>query len=121
MHTLYRMQSTLDGRGPYRPGLTKHWVDRESHRPVPTDVLTAFGLEWKSDIPKGWYCGCACRSLETLLQWFTAVELQRLSEMGYSVVEFNADKIVREDGMQVIFAKRLPLTDGVKVISLVDA
>ena len=112
---LYRVQ-TDDGRGPWRPGLSKHWIDTESDKPLYPDVVSAFGLEWRSKIPKGWHCGCACRSLYQLLSWFTRKEQATLAKLGYYVVCFKPDKIIAEDEYQVIFARKKPLTDDVQLI-----
>ena len=107
-HTVYRVQAA-DGRGPWRPGLSKHWIDNDSDRPLQADVLAAFGMDWLAKIPQGWHCGCACRSLDALMAWFTPVEQTRLEAMGYSPVMLSVDKIIVENADQVVFARRSPL------------
>ena len=64
-------------------------------------------------IPRGWYAGCACRSMEHLRAWFTAIEEHRLEQMGYTPVILTADKILAENEDQVVFARREPLNRGV--------
>lgn len=113
---LYRVQSA-DGRGPWRPGLSKHWIDEESDRPLFADVVSAFGLSWRKRIPKGWHCGCACRDLSSLFAWFTPIEMQRLASIGYRPVCFMPDKIIAEDEHQVIFARKTPLSDNVQELT----
>lgn len=113
---LYRVQAS-DGRGPWRPGLSRFWIDNESDKPLHKDVIAAFGLDWRKRIPKGWSAGCACRSLEQLFGWFTPIEMTRLRFMGYEPVCFMPDKIIAEDDNQVIFARKLPLTEQVSQLS----
>lgn len=115
MIEVYRVQSA-DGRGPWKPGLSKHWIDMESDRPLQKDVISAFGLDWRSEIPANWSCGCACRSMADLLKWFTPLEQSRLSVLGYVPVMLKADRVVRENTDQLIFARRMPLREGYIII-----
>jgi hypothetical protein len=106
---LYRVQAS-DGRGPWRPGLSKYWIDNDSDRPLQLDVLSAFGMDWLKKIPRGWHSGCACRTLAGLMKWFTPVERNRLGALGYVPVSIYPDKIIAENGDQVVFACRAPLS-----------
>lgn len=108
IHTLFRVQAA-DGRGPWRPGLSKHWVDESTNRPRHPDIIAAFGTDWLNEIPPQMYRGCACRSLEALFKWFTSIEMGRLAGMGYHPVALAAERIIRENEDQVIFARRDPL------------
>ena len=112
---LYRVQRE-DGRGPWRPGFSKYWIDENSTRPLQADVLSAFGLEWREKIPQGWHAGCACRSMAALLQWFTPVEQDRLWKLGYSPVAIKPDKIIVENADQVVFARKTPLNNGIVIM-----
>lgn len=109
---LYRVQDG-DGRGPWKPGFSGRWVDTNSSQKLQEDVVSAFGLGWRDEIPAGWHCGCACRTLEALLAWFTPVEMRRLEGFGYAPVVIDADAIIRENSDQVIFARRKRLDKGV--------
>lgn len=102
--TVYRVQAA-DGRGPWRPGMSHLWHD-EAKTYLPDSIVDAFGLDWRGEIPDSWACGCACRSLDGLLKWFTPLERRRLDRMGYAPVAIRADKIIRENADQVIFAPR---------------
>ena len=113
---LYRVQAA-DGRGPWRPGLSRHWVDGDSTKPLKLDIIAAFGLEWRSRVPRGWASGCACRSLSALLDWFTPTEMARLAFMGYEPICFIPDKIIAENEDQVIFARKIPLTQEIERLS----
>ena len=106
--TLYRVQS-VDGRGPWRPGLSKYWIDKDSDLPLPLDCISAFGMDWLKKIPKGWHIGCACRTLSGLMAWFTPVERSRLAAMGFIPVRVFPDKIIAENEDQVLFASKNPL------------
>ena len=104
---LYRVQAS-DGRGPWRPGLSQHWVD-ENRTKRQASILEAFGTSFLSKIPQGWHAGCACRTLEGLMGWFTKPERERLAAMGYSPVAIYPDKIIEENEDQVVFACKMPL------------
>lgn len=109
---VYRVQAA-DGRGPWRPGLSRYWVDKESDRPLPIDVITAFGLDWRERIPLRWHVGCACRTMDGLMEWFTPRERGNLDCMGYKPVSLVADRIIAENADQVIFVRRDPLTRAI--------
>ena len=99
---MYRLQHEADGRGPFRPGFSRYWADLGFDRP--TDIITAFGLDWRSEIPRGWASGCACTSLDALQSWFSSAELGRLSRMGFVVVEITPGLIIRQNDAQAIIA-----------------
>ena len=105
---LYRVQAA-DGRGPWRPGLSKHWIDDNSDSPLQADVISAFGTGWLWAIPEGWHAGCGCRTLSKLMKWFTPIEQSRLYGMGYLPVKIWPDKIIAENDDQVVFACKVPL------------
>jgi len=109
--TLYRVQAA-DGRGPWRPGLSHHWSD-ESRTTLQSGILDAFGTDWLKNIPHGWHAGCACRSLDGLMEWFTPLEQERLASMGYAPVAVLADIVLAENADQVAFARRDPLAVSV--------
>lgn len=114
MTNVWRVQSKVDGRGPYRPGLTMRWADPEG--PELPDILTEFGRIWIREIPNGWHAGCGFLALPTLMRWFSGTERVRLATLGFQVVRMRADLIVRRGALQVIFARRSPLTRGVTVV-----
>lgn len=113
---LYRVQAD-DGRGPWRPGLSRHWIDETSHQPLFPNVLESFGLDWLGKIPRGWHAGCACRSLSELFAWFTPIEMERLAAIGYYPVVLMPDKIIDADAHQVVFARKRPLNEGIEILS----
>lgn len=109
--TLYRVQAA-DGRGPWRPGFSAHWADanRENFQ---ADIVSAFGTGWLKKLPHKWHAGCACRTLDGLLKWFTTLEQSRLESMGYAPVAILVDLILAENEDQVVFARRDPLSENV--------
>ncbi len=108
---VFRVQAA-DGRGPWRPGLSKFWADPERTY-LPADVLTAFaGTDWMARIPYGWHMGCACRSIERLLAWFTPMERGILEKVGYNPVALQVDRIIAENEDQLVFARRNPMNYG---------
>ena len=109
---VYRVQAP-DGRGPWRPGWSHTWVDADA--PVGRTSETLMDLipaDIMRSLPRGWSYGCACRSMDALLDWFTPVERLRLAEHGYSPVRLWVDVVLAESEWQLVFARRRPLTDG---------
>lgn len=116
MTQVFRIQDA-EGRGPFKPGFSKYWIDADPPSGDMPDLMTAFGNDWLCDIPPLMYAGTACRSVETLLRWFSPLERERLKEMGYSVVSLRADRIIRENDDQLIFARHFPHNVGAVVIA----
>jgi len=102
-------------RGPRRPGLSHHWVEDDSEERLKRQpsIQEDFGLDWLKEVPEDWHCGCACRSLDGLLAWFTPRERMNLEGMGYRPVSISADRILRENDQQLVFARQMPLNKGV--------
>lgn len=113
---VYRMQDH-EGRGPFKPGFTKEWSeDRED-----LDNLTSILKDWhkvKPKLLKGYHVGCACKSLEQLQRWFTPTEYERLLGHGYKVVSLKPGMILLETEVQVVFQRKLPLTQGIEEVDL---
>jgi len=113
--TLWRMQDR-DGRGPYRPGLSAKWADEFGgllHPPFYEEL----GWEWWSipyRMPRGYHCGCACRTKEQLLSWFTPSERAKLGLLGFGIVNIDADLVVAETPTQVVFGCRTPLAKAAR-------
>ena len=99
---VYRIQAS-DGRGPFRPGLSKYWCDY-NHMPPATHkaVQEEFGSEWLKECKPGWMYGSACLSLEQLATWFSRKERETLQIMGYHPVALEPDTILRRGMEQLI-------------------
>lgn len=95
-----------DGRGPFKPGMPDRWLDPEG-RDFPA-VHEEFGLGWRDEIPHGWHCGCAFRTVEQAACWFSPSECSRLAALGYQFVSLRA-RALRESRHQAIIVRREPL------------
>ena len=116
MTTIYRVQDK-DGRGPWKPGFSRFWVeDRDDH-----DNLVPWYVEF-GDVHRraivGMHMGCGCRSLEQLRRWFTATEYATLQLAGYQAVQMAADRILAESDIQCVFERAKPLHIGVDAVEL---
>ena len=109
---VYRVQHT-DGRGPYRPGFSRQWADDDG--PILPTFMQEFGdIHLKMDARDA--NGCAFRSIEQLLAWFTPKERKSLRLLGFSVVKMKADRIIAESDHQLVIARRLPFTIGTTIV-----
>lgn len=109
MGTIFRVQHVVDGRGPYRPGVTCGWSDPDG--PAWPDIRTEFGTDWLAEIPSGWAAGCGFLTIAALLRWFTPAEDAPLARLGFFPVRLGGARVVRRGQIQVIFARRRPLTE----------
>ena len=113
---LYRVQDR-EGRGPYRPGLSKLWSDPEG--PVVVPWWTEMGVSVQAAIemmPQDMFTGCAFDSMKKLSDWFTAKERQKLDALGFYIVRFRPDKVLARTQSQVVFAQNYPLS-GLPAVS----
>jgi hypothetical protein len=111
MH-VYRVQG-VDGRGPWRPGFSERWIEADA----PADRLTEtifdlVPLDGLRRLPLGFDYGCACRSLDALMHWFTPIERERLAALGFSPVRLVIDVVVVESATQLLAGRRRPFRDG---------
>lgn len=103
---VFRIQD-IEGRGPYRPGMSQHWVDDHGPPPPPT-WMEEFGDVTNTLLPDE-HVGCGCISLDQLFRWFTPTELQRLGQLRYRLVTIWADRILAQSVNQVVFTSKKPL------------
>jgi len=106
---VFRVQDA-EGRGPYRPGMSQHWVDSSGPPPPPT-WMQEFG-DIRHHCGPNECMGCGCRDLTQLAKWFTPTEQRRLEALGYQIVSMWVDRIVAESENQVVFVRRQPLHMG---------
>lgn len=92
--TVYRVQDS-EGRGPFKPGFSKYWIDGDSDRELLNPWFEEVRVEdvW-AKLRNGERAGCACESMDDLLAWFLPLELERLQRMGYSVIEFEPKRVL---------------------------
>jgi len=111
MARVYRIQDK-EGRGPWRPGLSKHWCDKEFA--VGVEALPTCFVEFGNDLidrrgMPGEYYGCGVRRLSDFRRWLSETERARLEAMGFNIVSLRPDRILAESKNQVVFASRIPL------------
>ena len=118
MVKVFRVQDS-EGRGPFRPGLSKHWViDRDDHenlKPWPKefgDILPRG--EW----PFGKHYGCACRTLDQLRRWFNENEYSTLQQLGFKAVQMDVQRVLAEGDTQLVFLRNRPLRTDVDAVEL---
>jgi hypothetical protein len=111
---VYRVQDA-EGRGPYRPGFSKKWLDEDPRALGLLPWFEEFGTRILIGT-EGMHCGSACRSLEQLERWFSPSEIRKLRRFGYSPVSMIADRILAESDIQLVFARHKPLNDGVQLL-----
>ncbi len=106
---IYRIQDA-SGRGPFRPGFSRQWVDAHSKTIMPPSWMEEFGddLIDRLGLPNETF-GSGVRSLPDLNIWFTDIERRRLDALGYFVVCLPDVRILAESKHQVVFARMLPL------------
>lgn len=108
----YRVQGA-DGRGPWRPGFSHVWLDGDA----PADRLTETLMDLLppaalATLPRTMMYGCACRSLDALLRWFTPLERERLQSLGFYPVRLNADVVLAESPWQMVIGRARPFAEG---------
>lgn len=104
-----------DGRGPWRPGFSKKWIDKSSIAPlppcVPKEMMNAIDLQ-----TPGFY-GYGCLSIDQLRQWILPSEATRLAKLGFGVVEMDEGQLLYSDAWQVIFRRNIPLSVQARPVS----
>lgn len=116
---VYRIQDK-EGRGPWKPGLSKHWIEPRPDHDQLIPWYQEFGPVHLSAI-HGMRIGCACTSLDQLRRWFSPTEYQRLIEFGYRAVRMEVGRILAQSDIQCIFERAKPLHRDVTPFDLYDA
>jgi hypothetical protein len=115
---VYRVQDA-EGRGPYRPGMSSRWVDKNDELPPP-DWITEFGAAIMKDRRPDEFVGCGVRDLDQLSKWFSPTEMPRLRALGYRLVAMNIDRILAQSTNQIVFARTRPLNRSVTIVRFPD-
>ncbi len=108
----YRVQAA-DGRGPWRPGFSQTWIDVDA--PVgrlSETIMDLMPIRELRALPDTMNYGCACRTLQGLRDWFTAVEMERLESLGFYPVRLNVDQVLVESQWQMLIGRVRPFTEG---------
>src|SRR4051812_11711426 len=111
MSRVYRIQDR-EGRGPWRPNLSRRWLDAE---PAPgVEILLPWHVEFGYDLLKlrglpGEHYGCAVRKPRDIARWVSKTEREKLSALRFNLVSIHPDRILAESANQIVFASRTPL------------
>lgn len=109
---VYRVQDAT-GRGPWRPGLSRLWLEETA--PVgrlSESVFDLVTLEEIRAVRDRYHIGSACRSLDALWEWFTPLESARLAALGFHPVQMRADVVIAESRWQLVIGRDRPFTVG---------
>ena len=112
MITVVRVQG-VDGRGPWRPGFSKTWIegDAPANRLTET-IFDLVPLDTLLHLPSDMQFGSACSTLDALMDWFTPVERVRLAGLGFYPVRLNVDVVLAKSDYQMVIGRRRPFADG---------
>lgn len=99
-----------EGRGPYRPGFSHVWSERETG---PVTAMEAFPEVLKTCHKlireHGGAVGCAFRNVEQAREWFTFNEILTLARYGYTLCWIQPDEILAENDEQCVIWTAKPL------------
>lgn len=113
---IYRIQDE-NGRGPFKPGFSKNWIqEREDHFNL-VPWIYEFGPVHE-DVMSHEVSGCGCKTIDQLKRWFNEDEYKTLLGYGYKSVKMSVDRVLAESNIQVFFANSRPLQEGVEVFEL---
>ena len=113
---VYRIQDK-DGRGPWKPGFSRRWVeDRPDHDNLPPWYVEFGPVHHR--VLYGEEMGSGCKTLEQLRRWFTPSEYKTLKMHGYRAVRLEVGRILAESGIQCVFGRAKPLREDAVEIEL---
>ena len=108
--TRYRIQDA-SGRGPWRPGFSHRWIDPEKDDRLCPPMMMEFP-DWRSRLarhPWATHIGCCVEGMAGLHRWFTPVEIDRLRDLGFSLVDATGLTPICVGRSQIIGGSRFPL------------
>lgn len=114
---IWRVQDAL-GRGPFKPGYTRQWVDDIECSGPAVDMRLIKVCMAYAQLPGSWPFGYGCYGLAALCRWFTINEMRRLMKDGYRVVQVSDCRVLAENSNEVLFVRPTPLALGVLAVSL---
>lgn len=119
--SLVRIQD-WEGRGPWRPGFSRRWIDEASDKPLPPPLMEEFAnldAVCAKAHRQGYHIGCAFHGWQGVLDWLTPIELKRLDAFGFKFVDASTCRILLKSDHQAVIASRTPLM-ALPVIPLPD-
>ena len=115
---VFRIQDKY-GRGPWKPGFSRYWVEPRPDHANLIPFYQEFGPVFQY-ATSGMFLGCGCLSENQLRRWFSPTEYQRLIKLGYQAVRIGAGRILAESDIQCVFERTKPLHKDVSVFDLYD-
>jgi len=117
MSTIFRVQDG-DGRGPFRLGLSRQWIDDTTGPALPPSWIEEFGLDLlKREGRMGEHYGSGCMTLHDLTLWFQPDECVRLALLGFRVVRLDGARIIARSSCQVVFGRLRPLAEAANIVA----
>lgn len=110
MTAIIRVQDK-QGRGPWRPGLSRLWVREtpdDSLLPIYADI-SGFSELTARAYKDGLHFGCATR-LANFDRWFSADEMRRLRALGFRAYDASGCTILAETKTQLLIGWHIPLS-----------
>ena len=113
---IYRIQDK-DGRGPWRPGFSRRWVEtRPDHDNLPPWIVEFGPVHLQ--VLYGCACGSGCMNLDQLRRWFTESEYRTLLKFGYRAVRMEVGRVLAKSDIQCLFERAKPLSEDVIEVDL---
>lgn len=112
---VYRFQD-VEGRGPYRPGMSHRWADNDHGERNPP-FFDEFGMGGIKRARPTEVIGCAFDSLDQARRWFRPTEVARMQALGYELVQMRVARILARSDRQLVFAHNRPLAECGQVIA----
>lgn len=69
--------------------------------------MTVIERQWRR-----MFRGCAFRTIEQAQRWFSPTEIRKMHDLGYRFVKMDVERIFAASAEQVVFGRKLPLTEG---------
>ena len=101
--TVYRIQDS-EGRGPFKPGTTKKWIDDERTFFQKAQIQEQLWIKKIADPELN--LAFVCTSIEQMKIWVSETEYERLIKLGYNAVKIDVDKIWYLDDQAIAGRKR---------------
>jgi hypothetical protein len=114
---IYRIQDK-DGRGPYKPGMSAQWADKDRDESTRQPFYYEFGMDVIKKAIYGQSIGCGFRTIKQLRAWFSDSERAMLRSLGYNIVTLEADNILGESSNQLVFACNSPLATAARPLKV---
>jgi len=109
---VYRVQGS-NGRGPWRPGFSRQWIDEDAPAGRLTqNIFDLVPARTLLALPRHFHYGCACRTMGDLLEWFTPLECVRLEKLGFYPVSLAIDAIIAESEWQMLVGRERHFSEG---------